>query len=481
MTVHDTDRYFHHLDRKLSYLGESKRHEKIAEDFPKYEHIGSYCDPTVNQQRDWVWEIVHGELHGHSFDPLLAFKMIQPKYSTEVLHPDCTCFRRVKAKERPIKTCSHRDRLLYACWNHYLSRLHKNWLTDNRLQDVVSAYVPRTGKSNAHYAKHAFDYIRNRASYSAVAIDVKSFFDQIPHDVLEDNLKALTANGGRLSEVDFRLFKSASRYQYIDREELRATRLRLETAPGMLMTRHRSNWDRLRHHQLLNKNEGKGIPQGLACSGVLANIVMMRFDEKLAVLATTNDSIYLRYADDIFVASPTPQTRQLIYDRVIEELNFMNLPLAEDKSEWFDFAEADTVHPTISYLGLTCQGKEVSVRNNGVNKFYERTQRFIFSYVLTCRKRGKQPSLKKIRAIFGHTAKRNYYAYLRRASEVFEADPYYKPKGIKGVMRNQLPWLEQQFIQAQSARLPKEKHPHRECRLCTCPLQRDRKVTSMTS
>jgi hypothetical protein len=345
-------------------------------------------------------------------------------------------------------------------------------LVKRRLENSISAYVPRTGKSNAHYAKLAFDYVQGRASYSAVAIDIKGFFDQIPHGPLYSNLIELTGKDGKLEPVDFRLYKATTTYNYVERDKVDLA-LRLDTAPGMLMTRFKKNWQKLRDSNLLRKNEGKGIPQGLACSGVLANIVMMQFDRKIADLTSSYGSLYIRYADDIFLAAPDKSTLQHLYDQVAHELEIMQLPLADKKTEWFHLLKDDTIHPKISYLGLTCQGTAVSVRMNGVNKFYERTRRFIFSYVLTCRKRGKKPSLKRIRAIFGHTGRRNYYAYLRRASKVFEQDSRYQAKGIKGVMRKQTGWLEDRFEEASIAPLTTESHSMVDCRMCTCPLQKD--------
>lgn len=94
------------------------------------------------------------------------------------------------------------------------------------------------------------------------------------------------------------------------------------------------------------------------------------------------------------------------------------------------------VHPQISFLGLNCEGNKISVRQNGVNKFYQRTSQFIYSYVFTCRRRRIIPSRKKIRAIFTHSGKHNFYSYLRRSSEVFELDSRYNHKKVKLFLKN---------------------------------------------
>lgn len=474
MTGVDATRYFASLDAELDAIRSPELQQAfIAEQFPNYNHIGSYYDPREKDAREEVVSAVESRLTGFDFTPLLAFEMQQPKYSTAILHPNCQCFRRVGIKKRPIKSCSHRDRLLYACWNHYLSVHHKEWAERNKLLKVVAAYISDTGNSNVDWAKFAFTYFQGKNTYSAVALDVKSFFDQLPWSLLKENLITLVGKKGVLSEVDFQLFKKVTDYTYVEREDL--AKVELKTAAGMLMTRHSSNWQTLRRAQLLKRNKTKkGIPQGLACSGVLANITMMKFDLKFKNIAEEAESIYLRYADDIFIGAPNLATRLRLQSLIEEELNAMKLPINGDKTDPFDYVTGSRSHPVISYLGITYQGNEISVRQNGVNKFYERTRRFIFSYVLTCKKRGRTPSRSKIHAIFGHTGRRNYYSYLRRASRVFEGDERFSPKGIKGVMRHQTQWLDKQFDKAlstePSANLGTKGH---KLQFCNCPLKCD--------
>ncbi|MCP9234742.1 reverse transcriptase domain-containing protein [Lewinella sp. JB7] len=474
MTGTDAARYFASLDAELAALQEPELQETfVAEQFPNYHHIGSYYDPREKNAQEEIVSAFEKELSGFDFTPLLAFETRQPKYAKEILHPDCNCFRRVGIKKRPIKSCSHRDRLVYACWNHYLGGHHKHWVEASGLSGVVAAYISGTGSSNVDWARFAFDYFQGRDQYSAVALDIKSFFDQLPWQLLKDNLITIVGQEGVLSEVDFQLFRKITNYTYVEREDL--DKVKLKSATGMLMTRHPSNWKTLKQADLLKRNDTKkGIPQGLACSGVLANITMMEFDRKMAKLAKDSESVYLRYADDIFLGCPDLATRTRLQASVEAELEVMQLPINGDKTEYFDYFSDSQSHPVISYLGITCQGNQVSVRRNGINKFYERTSRFIYSYVNTCKKRGITPSRHKIHAIFGHTGKRNYYAYLRRASKVFEGDKKYLPKGIKGVMRKQTPWLDKQFDKALlSEPTGSARRTGPKLQLCNCPLKRD--------
>ncbi len=481
METSDLKDYFADLDKKLARLSSRSEEQFINENFPRYKHIGKYVDPRDEGVREFFYSELSDNLDNFSFDPLLSFPMNQVKYSKEILHPDCRCFRRSRSKVRPIKTCSHRDRILYSSWNRYLSLLHKKWLTKpkHNISDSVSAYIPDTGKFNAHYAKIAFDYIQGRKEYSAIALDVKSFFDKIPHTPLKRNLISLLSEydllspDGCLCQVDFRMYKAVTQYTYIELDKLMAVRPRLKAGKGMLFNRHSSNWNRLRELSLIHNNSNFGIPQGLACSGTLANIAMMEFDLSMSETAKENDSIYIRYADDIFIASPNVGIVNDLYSKCCNQLEILDLPIAEEKTERFDYKINSKRHPVISYLGLECCGNEVSVRKNGVNKYYDRAYRYIFSYVLTCRRRGIKPSRKKIRAIFSHSGHNNYYAYLRRTYKVFENDKRYKPGGIKGVLKNHINWIDKTFDKAINARLPESKMKYVGDNKCKCPLRRD--------
>ena len=468
----DLNNFFSQLDLKLASLDIKSRDKYIEEEFPKYPHIGRFIDPRMIDERDFYCKKINANLGDYSFDPLIAFDMNQVKYSKEILHPQCNCFRRSKIKTRPIKTSSHRDRIFYAAWNHYLSHLHKKWLQKNNIIKSVAAYIPETGKFNANYAKLAFDYIQGRDEYCAIALDVKSFFDKIPHNKLKVNLIKLIDKGAKLSNVNYRLYKATTKYTLIELEQLSPYLSRLESGPGMYFGRSHNNWKKIRDLSLIKKNKIEGIPQGLPCSGVLANIAMMQFDLKMTQAANELNSIYIRYADDIFIASPNKNVIRNLHEICHEGLDELNLPIANDKTEKFNFNKGSIAHPKISYLGLECKGNEVTIRMNSVNKFYQRTSRFIYSYVLTCKRRGIKPSRKKIRAIFSHSGKGNYYSYLRRTSRVFETDTRYKIKGIKGIIKNHLNWIDKKFDDALKKN-PESSNIYIARTVCDCPLKMD--------
>lgn len=469
----DLQEYFAELDEKLDCLGGAETEKFVASEFPKYPHIGKYIDPITPENREYYFSHVDKDLNDYSFDPLIAFEMNQLKYSVEILHPDCNCFRRSKVKKRPIKTTSHRDRIIYAGWNYYLGNKHKNWIIHNNLENSVSAYIPKSEKFNAHYAKLAFDYLQGRDEYSAIALDIKSFFDEIPHNVLKNNLLNLVDSGERLNPINFRLYKATTSYSFIELDLLKPILGRFESGDGMYMRRTNENWNELRKLKLINQNKNKGIPQGLPCSGTLANITMMQFDLIMNNQANNMKSIYLRYADDIFIAAPNKVVMKDLYQKCQDELNLLRLPIAHNKTEKFEYNSSMANHPVISYLGLNCSGNRIAVRQNGVNKFYQRTSQFIYSYVFTCKRRGISPSKKKMRAIFSHSGKQNFYSYLRRVSKVFESDSRYECREVKSILKNHVAWIDKIFDEAMS-RSPSEKHGNFKYEVkCNCPSKRD--------
>lgn len=442
--------YFKELDNQLNKINPKKIDQFIFEEFPNYPHIGKYIDPRDFKNREYYELNFDQNLSDNSFDPLISFEMNQIKYSVEILHPDCNCFRRSKVKKRPIKTTSHRDRILYSAWNFYLSEKHKNWIKRNELENSVSAYIPKTGKFNAHFAKLAFDYVQEKKEYSATALDVKSFFDNISHKALKNNLIEVINEGTTLSEINFKLFKANTNYTYIELDAIKPILNKLESGSRMYMNRSHQNWNKLRNLGLIIKNVHKGIPQGLPCSGVLSNIVMMQFDLIMNKEALATNSIYLRYADDIFIASPNKNVKNQLTQKCYAELKKLDLPVATEKTEEFEYTPIMKNQPKISYWGLNCKGNKISVRQNGVNKFYQRASQFIYSYVFTCKRRKILPSRKKIRAIFTHSGKHNFYSYLIRSSRVFESDSRYNHKKVKGILKRHVSWIDKVFDKALS-------------------------------
>lgn len=63
---------------------------------------------------------------------------------------------------------------------------------------------------------------------------------------------------------------------------------------------------------------GLGIPQGLAASGVLANIYMADIDMKVRLAVERVGGLYLRYCDDFIVAVPKSG-----FDALVEAINLM--------------------------------------------------------------------------------------------------------------------------------------------------------------
>lgn len=127
-----------------------------------------------------------------------------------------------------------------------------------------------------------------------------------------------------MNKINFKLFKANTNYTYIELDFLKPILNKLESGSGMYMNRSRQNWNKLRNTGLIINNVNKGIPQGLPCSGVLSNIVMMKFDLKMNKEAIATNSIYLRYADDIFIASPNKSKKTQLIQKCFFELKSYN-------------------------------------------------------------------------------------------------------------------------------------------------------------
>jgi CRISPR-associated protein Cas1 len=99
-----------------------------------------------------------------------------------------------------------------------------------------------------------------------------------------------------------------------------------------------------------------GIPLGRVVSPALANVYAMDLDAAMQPA----DVVYLRYADDIFVAARTPEDREGAEARLREALAALGLRLRDEKTRRISFDGAPLV-----YLGHTVDDRGVFERIAG--------------------------------------------------------------------------------------------------------------------
>lgn len=122
-------------------------------------------------------------------------------------------------------------------------------------------------------------------------------------------------------------------------------------------------------------------------SGVLANIYMIQFDEKIFKLVQTYHGIYRRYSDDFIIVIPEKYATEEQYQRMILQLQeIFNrrstntgkylVKLSPEKTKKFrvsaslDIYNTKKGHGIISFLGFSFDGKRVYIKDSSVRRYY---------------------------------------------------------------------------------------------------------------
>lgn len=207
-----------------------------------------------------------------------------------------------------------------------------------------------------------------------------------------------------------------------------------------------------------------GIPQGLAASGVLANIYMADIDMKVRLVVERVGGLYLRYCDDFIVAVPKPG-----FDALVEAINLMadvdSVKLQPEKTKVFrvdgdgvaqlDFESVRAgqalsysgAHPAqkVSFLGFDFDGRVVRLRQSTVGRYHKRLNKAAAAIARSNQGEGRHASNKRVSALYQHYSplgikgrrlcpsgdadpsaffrNGNFLSYAARAQKAFPDDP----------------------------------------------------------
>ncbi|KOH43675.1 reverse transcriptase domain-containing protein [Sunxiuqinia dokdonensis] len=395
-----------------------------------YRHIDSKI--TISEKRIVLRKLSNPKyIAKHAFRPLIYKTLSERKYK-KLKDSEGVYYRshferdtgESTKKVRPIHYACHLDAQIYAYYNHkILSSPYEDLLRATPgLSDCISAYrsIPAPegfrNKSNVHFAKDAFEEVRQRGECIAIALDVKSFFSTLDHKILLERWKEVLGLSF-LPPDHFNVYKSITQFRYVSLNDFR-------TLKGGFDEREISNYQKsgidaffksmtdfrerleakefiVRKNQFLKEENGKryliGIPQGLPISALLANIYMYRFD--LAVyneLCLKRNIFYRRYSDDIVLVCSIDQreyAESFVREKISGEL--AKLKLSEDKTERtvfkaFQVNEKErlqsyalakdgimTFNVPFNYLGFQFYGYQTLIKNNRVSNFYRRMKRAV--------------------------------------------------------------------------------------------------------
>lgn len=341
-----------------------------------------------------------------------------------------------KDKNRPIAYAAHLDSHIYSYYASLLQPMYEKKIDEHGLGRNITGFRKLGGKCNIDFAHRAFDDIRAMTPCVALSFDVKSFFDKLDHTVLKQAWCSLLGEE-RLPEDHFAIFKSLTKYSYVDREEVFKEFGITKSSKKNGTRRICSSFDFrtiLRPKGLIQRNKNLyGIPQGSPISGLLSNIYLLEFDQVISSLAESTNSRYYRYCDDIIIIC-NEEHEETFKNTVSAKL--VNLHLrTNDKTVVRRFSmscDGPECDKPIQYLGFVFDGKRTVIRSSSHSRFLKRMRKAVSLAKQTKKKRDKireskglsKTSLhkKKLYTKYSYLGNRNYISYAHRAAKIMDED-----------------------------------------------------------
>lgn len=389
----------------------------------------------------------------HNFYPFIYYEKKIYKFNKE---------KGMKEKIRPICYASHIDRCIYQYYAYILNNMYNENANKLNIDECSIAYRDNKRKSNIHFAKEVFDFIKQTQNAYIIVGDFKGFFDNLDHDYLKEQLCKLM-NVEKLPNDMYAIFKSMTKFSkcqledililnglnnsYKDIKELNSheTVMDLETFKTFK-----------KEHLIKNKNKF-GIPQGSSLSGIFSNIYMTDFDYKMKKLTNSNNGLYRRYSDDFILVVPCKdiETFKSFYDETISIINSTpGVYIENDKTKVYFYLHNTIKNLTnivipeikdktniINYLGFSFDGSSISIRQKTYGKYIYRMRRKIDG-IERCNGityKGNKISYDKVyekyskKGLSRGEKRSNFISYVRLSNKIFKDE-----KSISNIEKNHM-------------------------------------------
>ncbi len=378
------------------------RHFPVKSAFPMCEFIYRprayiHFDPPLNSEAAEQLATNPRAVATHSYYPFIFSVENTRKIAS---NKDGGVIRR-PPKQRVIAYAAHGDSHIFSHYSDKLSEPYEAILRERGLHQCITAFRNQNGRRNIHFANEVFEFISQKESCSALAMDVTDFFGSLDHDVLKSAWASMLQQP-RLPADHFAVFKAITRYCQVERNALfdaihapinnprlqghhrlprldRDGRATIPDSTNRLCTAKRfGEW--VRNRGLLRVNtSGKGIPQGSPISAVLSNVYMLELDTAVNAFVVKHGGLYRRYCDDILVVMPTVELRNQVRQIIEAGLRGLRLESNPSKTEEVDFPPARPITgKPLQYLGFTFDGRYKRIRPASVARFYRRMRKAVF-------------------------------------------------------------------------------------------------------
>lgn len=399
----------------------------------------------------------------HAFYPLLYTEIDSATYHRD---PHDGSKKILSSKNRPIAYASHLDHRIYQYYSLLWGDRYEEELRSRGCGCSVIAYRHGKHLSSITGASGAFNSIKKMGNALVIVGDFSSFFDNLDHKYLLKSMRTLFDNGS-LPEDHFRVLRSVLKYSYwplddlLDRCGLNRSTPEKRKASIKRFNRNRKTalspeeFRKYKNRCIVvpwreSGHGRKGIPQGLAVSGVLSNIYMLECDSGVyREVVTKRDGWYGRYCDDFIIVLPWDK-REAVSDVMALLGSIPGVTLNPEKTKLYHVhsESVETLDENlsvthrdkkiISFLGFEFDGLSVRLRGKTVSRFFNRyyrtvrrlnRRRYIYGRISKERvtkayrsfsKKGDERRLKGYR----HN---NFLSYVARAQHAFPYDPISKP------------------------------------------------------
>jgi hypothetical protein len=329
------------------------------------------------------------------------------------------------------------------------------------------------GKSNIQFAKEVFEAIKEKGRCTAIALDIRGYFDHIDHIKLKEKwIKVLKTNN--LLEDEYKVFKTLTKYSYINKNTLlKHFKVRLKDFKKKQSTlidfvalgkTFNEKLNVLRESNLITTNDKHelindfkryyGIPQGSSLSALLSNIYLVDYDKYFTDRSIKEGFIYRRYCDDILIICDTERSIALQKD-AIEEIKKYHLEIQDKKVDRIDFIEnsfkkirafnsikkkksevpidetnESKFYKNLQYLGFEFNGQNIFIRASSLSRYFRKMKSRISKTVLMAyskNTKGDKIFKQQLFHRYTHLGKRNFLHYAYNSSKEY----YINSEGIR--------------------------------------------------
>ena len=398
-------------------------------------------------------------VRSHAFLPFIYFeKKISRKQREEAkVNPQD------KRKVRLIMYASHWDSHIYSFYAYKIQKLYEERV-EYYCSESIIAYR-RLGKTNIHFAKDVFEYIKERRVGVAIAKDVKKFFGNLRHDILKWQWQSLL-NLPSLPDDHYRVFKSLTRFSFIRKDEIFPHREPSDYRRILSIQEMRSL---IRSGDIVPEFNGErsanggikwktfGLPPGAPICALLSNIYMLDFDMLLTRKANEKNALYRRYCDDILLVCAENDCKffKSLIRQSLNRLGLCDNPQKEIISRFSQENGVIVVSPPLQYLGFEYDGTKVTLRSKTIAQHKIKAIRCIRQELKFAKQQGlSRIRRKRIFSWFSHLrnmipmdkdnqcGQRNFQTYVNHAAKIFGSEAIHRQ------MRKHWAWLCKQINKA---------------------------------